>query len=63
MRRYTVLQDGNTSLVIANGNVIVDGEHIYTIKDAKVGVFSGIAYKDYPHKSKNAVGGIMTRNL
>ncbi len=63
VRRFTVLQGGHTSLVVANGNVIVDGEHIYTIKDAKVGVFSGIAYTDYPYKSKNSVGGIMTRDL
>ena len=63
VRRYTVLQGGHTSLVIANGNVIVDGEHIYTIKDAKVGVFSGIAYTDYPYKGENSVGGIMKRDL
>jgi 3-hydroxyacyl-[acyl-carrier protein] dehydratase/trans-2-decenoyl-[acyl-carrier protein] isomerase len=63
VRRFTVLQGGHTSLVIANGNVIVDGEHIYTIKDAKVGVFSGIAYTDYPYKGENSVGGIMTRDL
>ncbi len=63
IRRFTVLQGGHTSLVVANGNVIVDDELIYTIKDAKVGVFSGIAYTDYPYKSKNSVGGILTRDL
>lgn len=61
VKRYTVLQGGHTSLVIGSGNVFVDDEHIYSVKDAKVGIFTGIAYKDYPYKSKNSVGGIMTR--
>lgn len=61
IRRFTVLQ--GAALVVANGNVFVDGEHIYTIKDAKVGVFSGIAYTDYPYKGKNSVGGVTTRDL
>ena len=46
---------------MGNGNVFVDDEHIYSIKDAKVGIFTGIAYKDYPYKSKNSLGGIITR--
>ena len=61
VRRYTVLQGGHTSLIIGSGNVLVDGELIYTITDAKVGVFTGIGYPDYPFKSENAVGGIMKR--
>ena len=32
-----------------------------TLKDARTGVFHGIAYPDYPHKSANAVGGIMMK--
>ncbi len=59
VRRYSVLQGGRASLVIGNGDVIVDGEHIYSVKDAKVGIFKGIAYKDYPNLSENAVGGIL----
>ena len=61
IRRYTVLQGGQSSIVVGNGNVFVDDEHIYAIKDAKVGIFTGIAYKDYPYKSKNSLGGIITR--
>jgi len=61
VRRYTVLQGGRSSIVVGNGNVFVDDEHIYSIKDAKVGIFTGIAYKDYPYKSKNSLGGIITR--
>lgn len=63
VRRYSVLQGGKTSLIIGNGNVFVDGEHIYTISDAKVGIFTGIAYTDYPAKSENAVGGIIKREV
>ena len=57
VRRYSVLQGGQSSLIVGTGRVIVDGELIYTITDAKVGVFTGIGYPDYPLKSKNAVGG------
>jgi len=59
IRRFSVLQGGEASLIIGSGKVFVDGELIYTVKDAKVGIFKGIAYTDYPNKSKNAVGGIM----
>jgi 3-hydroxyacyl-[acyl-carrier protein] dehydratase/trans-2-decenoyl-[acyl-carrier protein] isomerase len=63
VRRYTVLQGGNASLIIGSGKVIVDDELIYTITDAKVGIFTGIGYPDYPLRSGNAVGGIMKRDV
>ncbi len=62
VRRYSVLQGGRTSLVIGTGIVLVDGEPIYNIRDAKVGIFTGIAYPDYPKRSKNSVGGILERS-
>ena len=40
--------------------MIVDGEPIYTVKDAKVGMFKGIRYPDYPLPSANSIGGQMT---
>ncbi len=61
IRRYTQLKAGGTSVAIGTGRVLVDGEHIYTIKDAKVGLFDGIAYPDYPRRSANSTGGIMGR--
>ena len=61
IRRYTALKTGGTSVAIGTGHVLVDGELIYTIKDAKVGLFHGIAYPDYPRRSENARGGIMER--
>ena len=61
IRRYTQLKGGGTSVAIGTGRVLVDGEHIYTIKDAKVGLFDGIAYPDYPRRSANSTGGIMER--
>lgn len=62
IRRYSVLPQSGASLVIGTGLVFVDGEQIYTIRDAKVGIFKGIGYGDYPLKSENAVGGIMDRS-
>lgn len=62
IRRYVVVKKREASLVVGTGRVFVDGEPIYTIKDAKVGAFKGIAYTDYPLRSKNSVGGIMVRD-
>lgn len=61
IRRYTYLADQKAAMAIGTGKVLVDGEHIYTVNDAKVGIFEGITYSDYPLKSMNSVGGIMQR--
>lgn len=62
IRRYTYLPSQGAALAIGNGRVYVDDELIYTIADAKVGGFQGIAYTDYPRRSANSVGGIMERD-
>lgn len=59
IRRYAELRSSGTAIVIGTGSVFVDDEHIYTIKDAKVGMFEGIRYADYPRKSPNSSGGVM----
>lgn len=61
IRRYTYMADKGVAIAIGTGKVIVDDEHIYTIHDAKVGAFEGIAYDDYPLRSARSVGGIMER--
>jgi 3-hydroxyacyl-[acyl-carrier protein] dehydratase/trans-2-decenoyl-[acyl-carrier protein] isomerase len=61
IRRYTELPETGAAIAIGTGQVIVDGEPIYTVKDAKVGMFRGIAYPDYPLPSANSVGGQMKR--
>lgn len=61
IRRYTELADAGAAIAIGSGQVIVDGETIYTVKDAKVGIFRGIRYPDYPLPSANSVGGLMQR--
>jgi len=61
IRRYTDLKESGSAVAVGNGRVLVDGEHIYTIKEARVGLFSGIEYGDYPRPSANAVGGVMER--
>ena len=37
--------------------VSVDGESIYTLRNAKAGVFRDLAYRDYPRPSERARGG------
>lgn len=62
IRRLSQLKESGSAVAIGTAKVLVDGEHIYTVKDAKVGMFLGIAYPDYPIRSENSVGGIMDRN-
>lgn len=62
IRRFSKLESSGASVAIGTAKVLVDGELIYTVKDAKVGMFLGIAYPDYPLRSKNSVGGILDRS-
>ena len=56
IRRFSKLEASGSAVAIGTAKVLVDGEHIYTVKDAKVGLFLGIGYPDYPNRSANAVG-------
>jgi 3-hydroxyacyl-[acyl-carrier protein] dehydratase / trans-2-decenoyl-[acyl-carrier protein] isomerase len=62
IRRFARLEDSGSAVAIGSATVLVDGEAIYTIKDAKVGLFRGIAYPDYPARSANSKGGVMDRS-
>lgn len=55
--RYQELSD--SAIAIGDARVLVDGAEIYTIRRAKVGVFRGIDYPDYPWPSANSRGGRM----
>lgn len=59
--RYSELKEQGISIAIGNADVSVDGQVIYKIKKARVGVFKGIRYENYPFKSENYLGGIITR--
>jgi 3-hydroxyacyl-[acyl-carrier protein] dehydratase/trans-2-decenoyl-[acyl-carrier protein] isomerase len=61
IRRFSMLKESGSAVSIGTAKVLVDGEHIYTVKDAKVGMFLDIAYSDYPARSERSVGGIMDR--
>lgn len=62
IRRFSLLKESGSAVAIGNGRVVVDGELVYSIKDAKVGMFLGIGYPDYPKPSANSRGGIMDRS-
>ncbi len=62
IRRYAELAETGAAIAIGTGRVLVDGEPIYLVKDAKVGIFRGIRYADYPAPSANSVGGLMSRS-
>ena len=61
IRRYSELKDSGSAVVIGDGKIFVDDELIAVVSQAKTGIFKNIAYKDYPVRSKNSVGGIMER--
>lgn len=62
IRRYTYFAEQDAAMAIGTGKVFVDDEHIYTINDAKAGLFKDIAYDDYPKRSALAVGGLMKKS-
>ncbi|MFU8877449.1 MAG: bifunctional 3-hydroxydecanoyl-ACP dehydratase/trans-2-decenoyl-ACP isomerase [Wenzhouxiangellaceae bacterium] len=59
VRRYSEIQGG--AVVIGDGSVSVDGEEIYSVRDAKVGIYPGIQYGDYPAPSANSKGGVLNK--
>ena len=61
VRRYTEIKHAGASLVVGDGRLLVDDVEIYTIKQAKVGLFRDIKYPDYPLPSENSRGGKMER--
>ncbi len=61
IKRYTELKKAGASMVIGDAQVLIDDEEIYSVKAARVGLFKGIDYPDYPHESENSHGGRMER--
>jgi 3-hydroxyacyl-[acyl-carrier protein] dehydratase/trans-2-decenoyl-[acyl-carrier protein] isomerase len=58
IRRYQYLSSTQTAIVIANAKVFVDDQHIYDVKEAKVGTFRNICYTNYPFCGPNSIGGL-----
>jgi 3-hydroxyacyl-[acyl-carrier protein] dehydratase/trans-2-decenoyl-[acyl-carrier protein] isomerase len=61
VRRYTELKSSGASIVFGDASLSVDGEEIYKISQARVGLFRDIRYPDYPLESVNSRGGKMER--
>ncbi len=59
--RYQNLPSSGSSIAIGDARVLVDGDEIYRVSRAKVGVFREIDYPDYPWPSSNSRGGRMER--
>ena len=63
IRRFSLLPASGSAVAIGTARVLVDGQLISTIRDAKVGTFLGIRYPDYPARSANSSGGILERGV
>jgi 3-hydroxyacyl-[acyl-carrier protein] dehydratase/trans-2-decenoyl-[acyl-carrier protein] isomerase len=61
VKRYTEIESAGASLVIGDARLLVDGDEIYTVSGARVGLFQDIRYPDYPLRSENSRGGRMER--
>jgi len=61
VRRYAEIKAKGASIVMGDARVMVDGEEIYTIEGARVGLFRDIDYADYPLASERSRGGRMER--
>jgi 3-hydroxyacyl-[acyl-carrier protein] dehydratase/trans-2-decenoyl-[acyl-carrier protein] isomerase len=61
VRRYAEMKRAGACMVVGDARVRVDGDEIYRVRDARVGLFQDIAYPDYPLASGNARGGRMER--
>ncbi len=57
VHRYSALE-GGSGVAIGSGRVLIDGQHIYSVRHLKAGVFPEIRYSDYPNPdSRFACGG------
>lgn len=59
--RYSELPASGAAIAIGDATVAIDGEVIYTIRRAKVGIFRDIAYRHYPFAGERSRGGRMER--
>ena len=59
--RYQELAASGAAVAVGDATIAVDGDVIYTIKRAKVGIFRDIDYADYPWPSRRSRGGRMER--
>jgi len=59
IKRYAELTNSGSALVVGDARLLVDDAEIYSVKKARVGLFRGIDYPDYPLESENARGGRM----
>jgi len=60
IKRFSNMASQDASIAIGSAKVFVDDEEIYSINDAKAGIFKDIQYTNYPHESKHAKGGKLT---
>lgn len=58
LKRISHFRDAGSSIAVGDGTVFVDGKAIYTVRDARVGAFTGIQYDDFPRRSRNSIGGL-----
>jgi len=61
VRRFSDMPEKGASIVLGSARVLIDGEEIYAVDGARVGLFRNLRYPDYPWPSERARGGRMER--
>lgn len=56
IRKFQCSPTTRNGMIVGSAKVFVDGEHIYDIRDAKVGTFNNIRYNNYPFPGPNSIG-------
>ncbi|MCX7634755.1 MAG: bifunctional 3-hydroxydecanoyl-ACP dehydratase/trans-2-decenoyl-ACP isomerase [Syntrophales bacterium] len=63
VKRFVELKGSGAYLIIGDGMISLGDVQVGQVMDAKVGVFSGIVYRDYPRRSAHSVGGQVRREI
>ena len=61
VRRYSDLRSSGASMVVGDAVIRVDGQEIYKMEGARVGLFRDIQYPEYPWPGENSRGGQIER--
>lgn len=60
IRRYSAMPEQGSVIAIGNAKVFADDKHVYTMNNARAGLFTDMAYDDYPMKSEKSARGLVT---
>ncbi|WCL50179.1 bifunctional 3-hydroxydecanoyl-ACP dehydratase/trans-2-decenoyl-ACP isomerase [Leptospira sp. GIMC2001] len=61
VRRYSFIESQQASMVLGTGTLFVDDSQIYKVSNARVGIFLGLRYPNYPMTHANQLQNILNK--